>query len=48
MYILSRDAGRAKKAIEELEVLTGKSAEFIEVDLGDLGSIRRAVGEFNR
>ena len=44
----SRSAQRAQDAIEELRKETGKEALFLQIDLADLQSVKRAANEFLR
>ncbi|CAE7204582.1 unnamed protein product [Rhizoctonia solani] len=47
VYMTSRDRVKAEKAIEDLKKETfGKTPTFIELDLADLRSVRRAVEEY--
>ncbi|KAG8688602.1 hypothetical protein FRC11_005157 [Ceratobasidium sp. 423] len=47
VYMTARDQEKAEKAIEELRMETsGKLPIFLELDLADLGSVRRAVEEY--
>nr|GAT61357.1 NAD(P)-binding protein [Mycena chlorophos] len=48
VYLAARNAESAKMAIAELKTQTGHDAEFLEIDLADLGSIKRAAEEFTR
>jgi NAD(P)-dependent dehydrogenase (short-subunit alcohol dehydrogenase family) len=48
VYILSRDPTKSTEAINILKSETGQDAHFIQVDLADLPSIRRAAEEFKR
>ncbi|EJD37926.1 NAD(P)-binding protein [Auricularia subglabra TFB-10046 SS5] len=46
-YMASRSKARAEEAISELEATTGgRRAIFLELDLADLASVRRAAQEF--
>ncbi|KAG6907099.1 hypothetical protein DXG01_010512 [Tephrocybe rancida] len=47
VYMASRNAEKAKTAIEELEKDTGKKAFFLELDLASLRSVRKAAAEFS-
>ncbi|KAF7374337.1 NAD(P)-binding protein [Mycena sanguinolenta] len=47
VYVAARSPANAKAAIEDLKSQTGKEAEFLQLDLADLNSIKRAVNEFN-
>ncbi|KAJ6581090.1 NAD(P)-binding protein [Mycena capillaripes] len=46
VYMLSRSKERAESAISRLKTETGKEAMFIQLDLADLDSVRRAADEF--
>ncbi|KAG8901966.1 hypothetical protein FRB99_004984 [Tulasnella sp. 403] len=46
VYMASRTKSRAEAAIAELQEKTGRTALFLELDLGDLDAIRRAAEEF--
>lgn len=48
VYIGGRDPKRVAGAIEDLRKETGKEALFLQLDLADLQSIKRAVVEFVR
>lgn len=48
VYIGGRDPKRVAGAIEDLRKETGKEALFLQLDLADLQSIKRAVAEFVR
>jgi retinol dehydrogenase-12 len=45
VYVAGRDQAKAKKAIDELQVSTGKEARFLELDLGSLQSVKAAAAE---
>lgn len=45
MYLAARDPQKAADAIEELKQVTGKEALFLELDLADLRSVRKAAEE---
>jgi len=47
VYLAARDADKANKAIEELKETTKREAIFLQLDLSDIGSVRRAAAEFN-
>ncbi|KAG6833420.1 hypothetical protein H0H93_013266 [Arthromyces matolae] len=47
VYMASRNAAKAKAAIDELREDMGKEAVFLELDLASLRSVRRAVEEFS-
>ena len=44
----SRSKERAEAAIKELQQQTGKEAIFLELDLSNLASVRKAAEEFLR
>ncbi|KAJ7695648.1 NAD-P-binding protein [Mycena rosella] len=46
VYIAGRSEEKVKAAIKELQTQTGKEAEFLQLDLADLPSIKRAAQEF--
>ncbi|CAK5269904.1 unnamed protein product [Mycena citricolor] len=46
VYMAARSEDKAKAAIEELKASTGKAAIFLQLDLSDLPSIKRAAEEF--
>ncbi|KAJ7088841.1 NAD(P)-binding protein [Mycena belliarum] len=46
VYLAARSAEKAKEAIKQLETKTGKQAQFLELDLADLRSVRRAANDF--
>ncbi|KAJ7925904.1 NAD-binding protein [Mycena leptocephala] len=46
VYMLSRSKERAESAISRLKTETGKEAFFIQLDLSDLDSVRKAADEF--
>ncbi|KLO08983.1 NAD-P-binding protein [Schizopora paradoxa] len=46
VYMASRSRSKAEAAIEELEKETGKKAIFLELDLADLASVKRAAEAF--
>ncbi|KAJ7038772.1 NAD(P)-binding protein [Mycena alexandri] len=48
VYIAARNAKNSKEAIEDLKAQTGKEAEFLQLDLADLQSIKRAAAEFSQ
>lgn len=48
VYLAARTDARAKAAIAELLVETGKEAIWLELDLSSLQSIERAAAEFHR
>ncbi|KAF8143844.1 NAD(P)-binding protein [Mycena galopus ATCC 62051] len=47
VYLAARSPENAKAAIDDLKSQTGKQAEFLQLDLADLHSIKRAAQEFN-
>ncbi|KAJ7182395.1 NAD(P)-binding protein [Mycena crocata] len=46
VYLAARSPSKGKEAIAQLETDTGKRAEFLELDLADLKSVRRAAEAF--
>ncbi|KAF7307309.1 hypothetical protein MIND_00524900 [Mycena indigotica] len=46
VYLAARNPENAKSAIADLKAETGREAEFLEVDLANLPSIKRAAQEF--
>lgn len=49
MYIATRSADKAQTAIDELKNITGKETIFfLELDLADLDSVKKAAEEFIR
>lgn len=44
----SRSRSKAEAAIADLEKETGKKAIFLEIDLADLASVKRAAETFQR
>jgi len=48
VYIAARSLEKSEKAIQELRDATGKEAQFLSLDLGDLKSIKAAAEEFLR
>ncbi|EJD50538.1 NAD(P)-binding protein [Auricularia subglabra TFB-10046 SS5] len=46
VYMASRDSTKAEEAIGKLEKETGRRAVFLELDLADLRSVKRAAEEF--
>ncbi|KAJ7352045.1 NAD(P)-binding protein [Mycena albidolilacea] len=46
VYLAARNPEKAKEAINDLKSQTGKEAEFLQLDLADLHSVKRAVQEF--
>ncbi|KAJ6514336.1 NAD(P)-binding protein [Mycena vitilis] len=45
VYLAARSPANARAAIDDLKAQTGKEAEFLELDLADLHSIKRAAEE---
>jgi len=41
-----RSESRTKAAIDDLKNVTGREAKFLELDLGDLASVKRAAETF--
>jgi retinol dehydrogenase-12 len=48
VYIATRNKSRAEAAIAEMKQATGYEAHFLECDLADLASVRRAAATFMR
>ena len=48
VYMAPRNKQKAQAAIADLKRDTGKDAVFLETDLADLNSIKRAVEQFTR
>jgi len=48
VYLACRNAEQARAAIEELKKDTGKEGIFLQLDLSDLASVKRAADEFTR
>ncbi|KAJ7153072.1 NAD(P)-binding protein [Mycena crocata] len=48
VYVAARSEEKAKAAIVDLKSVTGKQAEFLQLDLADLHSVKRAAAEFNQ
>ncbi|KAK7055765.1 NAD(P)-binding protein [Favolaschia claudopus] len=46
VYLAARSPEKAKEAIQDLKSQTGKEAEFLQLDLADLNSVKRAAQEF--
>ena len=46
VYIASRSKAKADKAVASLKEATGKEPLFIELDLADLSSVKKAAEEF--
>lgn len=46
VYLAARSPTKGKAAIAQLETETGKRAEFLELDLADLKSVRMAANAF--
>jgi len=46
VYAACRSPEKAKDAIERLKSETGKEAIFLQLDLGDLHSVRKSAQEF--
>ncbi|KAJ7645233.1 NAD(P)-binding protein [Mycena polygramma] len=46
VYLAARSPASAKAAIDDLKAQTGKEAEFLEFDLADLHSVKRAAETF--
>jgi retinol dehydrogenase 12 len=48
VYLAARSKEKAEAAIAELKTKTGKEAIFLELDLSDLTSVRKAAATFLR
>lgn len=48
VYMAARDENKARAAIEELKVKTGKEAIFLGLDLANLASVKKSAEEFLR
>ncbi|KAJ7150178.1 NAD(P)-binding protein [Mycena filopes] len=48
VYIAARNREKVQAAIDELEEMTGKRAEFLPLDLADLHAVKRGAEEFAR
>ncbi|KAI0821683.1 NAD-P-binding protein [Trametes gibbosa] len=48
VYVASRSKEKSERAIEELREETGKTALFLQLDLSDLDSVRKATEEFKK
>jgi NAD(P)-dependent dehydrogenase (short-subunit alcohol dehydrogenase family) len=48
VYLACRNQSSAEAAITELRESTGKEAIFLQLDLADLQSVRRAAEDFTR
>ncbi len=48
VYLAARSPVKAREAIELLKAETGKTAEFLQLDLSDLDAVRVAAQEFKR
>ena len=46
VYMASRSRSKAQDAINELKAETGRRAIFLELDLANLASVKRAAEEF--
>ncbi|KAG6854129.1 hypothetical protein C0991_010293 [Blastosporella zonata] len=46
VYMATRNAEKARAAIADLRAQTGKDAIFLELDLGDLKSVKTAATNF--
>ncbi|KAJ8472767.1 hypothetical protein ONZ45_g16538 [Pleurotus djamor] len=46
VYIAARNAEKSAEAIRDLMAITGKEARFIQLDLADLKSVKKAASEF--
>jgi NAD(P)-dependent dehydrogenase (short-subunit alcohol dehydrogenase family) len=48
VYMAGRDEAKCKLAIEELQKETSQTAQFLQLDLADLGSINKAAAHFRK
>lgn len=48
VYMASRSRSKAEEAIKDLKEQTGKEAIFLELNLANLSSVRKAAEEFLR
>ncbi len=48
VYLAARSPAKAREAIQSLTAETGKTAEFLQLDLSDLDAVRTAAQEFKR
>ena len=48
VYLAARSQSKAQEAITSLETETGKTAEFLQLDLSDLQAVRTAGEDFKR
>ncbi|KAI0708168.1 NAD(P)-binding protein [Cerioporus squamosus] len=48
VYLAARSPGKAEDAIQSLTAETGKTAEFLQLDLSDLNAVEAAAREFKR
>lgn len=46
VYLAARNRDKAQAAIDELERQTGKKPTFLQLDLANLDSVRKAAEEF--
>jgi retinol dehydrogenase 12 len=46
VYLAARSKSKADQALKELKEKTGKDAIFLELDLSNLASVKRAAQEF--
>jgi hypothetical protein len=45
VWLAARNESRANRAIDDLERETGRRAQFLQLDLADLGSVKKAAQE---
>lgn len=48
MYLAARSPEKGNAAIQKLSQETGKNALFLQLDLGDLASVKRAAEDYKR
>ena len=46
VFMASRSKARAEEAIKKIKMETGKTVEFMELDLQDLGQVKKAAQGF--
>lgn len=46
VYLAARSSKKGRAAVDQLETDTGRRAEFLELDLADLRSVRKAADTF--
>lgn len=48
VYLAARSKDKALQAIKDLEEETGRAAIFLQLDLSDLASVKKAAQEYQR